>query len=63
MKIEVIYKERAAAERKMLVENFTSNKVTFPAEFPYMIIGAFPKVTGKSHEIFLPDIKELVIRD
>ena len=43
-------------------EEYTSNRVTFPPELPYMIIGAFPKVIGKSVSIFLPDIRELEIK-
>lgn len=46
-----------------LVEEYVSNAVTFPAEYPYMILGSYPKVRGKSHQIFLPDIFEVVIRD
>lgn len=44
-------------------ETYSSNRVTFPAAHPYVVIGAFPKQAGKSTEIFLPEIKELVIRD
>lgn len=56
MKITVTYHDRKE-------EEYTSNRVTFPAAHPYVIIGAFPKLSGKSKEIFLPDIKEFVIED
>lgn len=46
-----------------LVEEYTCSRVTFPAEYPYMILGMYPKVRGKSHQIFLPDIFEVVISD
>ena len=66
MKITVTYKVPQADGpdgKRYLVENYTSNRVTFPAEFPYVVIGAFPKRAGKSTEIFLPLIKELEITD
>lgn len=46
-----------------MVEEYTCSRVTFPAEYPYMILGNYPKVRGKSHQVFLPDIFEVVITD
>lgn len=40
-----------------------TNRVTFPPELPYLVIGAFPKIVGKSMSVFLPEIKTLEISD
>ena len=51
------------ATQGKMVEEYSCSRVTFPAEYPYMILGSIPLVRGKSHKIFLPDIFELVITD
>lgn len=78
MKLRIVYKEEVqspeAKEKRStlistgavagkVVEEYTCNRVTFPAEYPYMILGSYPRVKGKSHQVFLPDIFELVISD
>jgi hypothetical protein len=73
MKITITYKEGKLPQTLIgselkptagkLVEEYISNRVTFPAEYPYMILGTYPKVRGKSHQVFLPDIFELVISE
>jgi len=78
MKLRIVYKEDAyspdvkekqalvkgtGATAGKVVEEYVCSKVTFPAEYPYMILGSYPRVRGKSQEVFLPDIFELVISD
>jgi hypothetical protein len=78
MKIVITYKESVTspdvlekratltatgATAGKVVEEYVSSRVTFPAEYPYMILGSIPLVRGKSHKVFLPDIHEVVITD
>ena len=57
MKVRITFK----ADKPEL--NAVTNRVTFPPELPYLIIGAFPKVVGKSLTVFLPEIRTLEITD
>lgn len=61
MTIKVVFKETATEGK--LVKEYRSNRVTFPPELPYMIIGAFPKIAGKTESIFLPEIFTVEISD
>jgi hypothetical protein len=61
MTIKIVFRETIAHGRTEKV--YRSNRVTFPPELPYLIIGAFPKIAGKSESIFLPEIFSLEITD
>lgn len=61
MTIKVVFKE--TNERGRVVKEYRTNRVTFPPELPYLIIGAFPKIAGKTESIFLPEIFTVEITD
>ncbi len=61
MTIKITFKE--TNDHGRIQKEYRSNRVTFPPELPYMIIGAFPKIAGRSESIFLPEIFTVEISD